>query len=262
MSQNIIFKSEIAPACPALKDPSVIMQSEIASLLATQEDARRRAIHYSEYAPIIRANAITVGMILDSMNLLRLPRNWREYAHMERWSLSNTEPVVSINPEFINVYIDKSNDEYCNGRYVLGTPVEVSVTICVTARPCWEVWARWSNEIIDEFYRAMREVRCFYGNPELEDKSKTSVTSQWDGIRYSYRTKRPVAIHETSLASPVLVYGREYNTRTLNTYIEFSLEIPNKPGNSTSVTSSACRIEEVEVEEVRKKVVRRVVCGE
>ena len=203
-----------------------------------------------------------VSSALDSTPMVRLPRSWystQEVVRRSRWSEDNTIPTIYVNTNTVHVdTYDVGTDKYSSVKQGV---ISATIKIPVTSDPSWNVWVRWSETIIDQFYEGMRRVRSVYGNPALTDKSNTETESRFDNLTFRYISDVIGSIEV--LTTPVEYLGTYYDKCSVKYILDFKLEIPNKPEYDSSDKATgfgSCVIDEetVEVITVRKK--RKMRC--
>ena len=203
-----------------------------------------------------------VSSALDTKPMVRLPRSWyttQEVIRRSRWSDDNAIPTIYVNTNTIHIdTYDIGTDKYNSARQGV---ISATVKIPVISDPSWNVWVRWSETVIDQFYEGMRRVRGVYGNPVLTDKSNTETESRFDNLTFRYISD--VIGNIEIPITPVEYLGTYYDKCSVKYILDFRLEIPNKPEYDSSDNANgfgSCVIEEetVEVITVRKK--RKMRC--
>ena len=193
-----------------------------------------------------------------------LPMTWTN-VESRAWRLWNTSqelglarPTVTLNRKMVSWWAT----DICriqDSRFPRDVTRATS-TIFVTSEPSWQTWRRWSTVIIDDFFKAMREVRNEYGI-EWNDRSKVESQYSWDTLSLKYASKAPFKTFMIPLPFPVREpYADEDTTHSkYEMRLEFCLTIPNPPEGEKD--NNACHTVEEEVTETRTRKVRRMKCA-
>ncbi len=214
---------------------------------------------------VVKADVMvnTAGCVMDVMHLVasvirktnptQLPMVWSKY-HEKVWRVENVEPVVTIHPN--RVVWNDVNCSYNRGSFTsIQEVLKAGVVIYVTCEPCWETYRRWSSVIIDDFYKAARAVRDYFGI-NWEDVSKTQDVS-WGEVEFRYVSKEPITVIRQEIPSQEY-YGEIVDQRVTEVRVHFALTIPNFPDSQKDAAN--CHVIEEEVTVTSKKKVKRLRC--
>ncbi len=206
----------------------------------------------------------TAPAVLDIMHLVadvigrtkpvQLPMTWSMY-NERIWREESVEPVISIHPGRV-----AWNDIDCvyagnAGHRPMQEVTKAAVTIHVSCEPSWETYRRWSSVIIDDFYKAVRAARDYFGI-NWEDISKTQNVS-WGEVEFRYISKEPVSVIRQGIEE-IERYGELIRERVTDVYLHFALTIPNFPDDKKSAAN--CHVIEEEVTVTSTKKVKRLRC--
>ena len=194
-----------------------------------------------------------VGDIIRKTNPTQLPMVWSRY-HENIWESKNVEPVVTIHPN--RVVWNDTTCVYSRGTFSsIQEVIKAGVVIYVTCEPCWETYRRWSSVIIDNFYKAARAVRDYFGI-NWEDVSKTQDVT-WGEVEFRYLSKEPIHIIRQEIPT-CNYYGETVDHRVTEVRVHFALTIPNFPDDQKNAAN--CHVIEEEVTTTSTRKVKRLRC--
>lgn len=205
----------------------------------------------------------TAGQVMDVMHLVadiiqrakptQLPMVWSKYRE-NIWKSENVEPVVTIHPN--RVVWNDATCVYSRGNFPsIQEVIKAGVVIYVTCEPCWETYRRWSSVIIDQFYKAARAVRDYFGI-NWEDVSKTQDVT-WGEVEFGYLSKEPIHIIRQEIPT-CNYYGETVDQRVTEVRVHFALTIPNFPDDQKDAAN--CHVIEEEVTTTSTRKVKRLRC--